>query len=129
MKLLMAINFDKTIGLQASALLLREKRSSLLASNIANADTPGFKAKDIDFKQALQQMTNSINSSSAASQAPAGNEFVKYRIPNQPDTGDGNSVDMQQEKMEFARNAMEYQVALGLLDGRVKSMMKALRGE
>ncbi len=126
----MAINFDKTIGLHASALLLREKRSSLLASNIANGDTPGFKAKDIDFKQALEQMSRAVETQSTGSSSNQfSNDLIKYRIPNQPDTGDGNSVDVQQEKMEFAKNAMEYQVVLGLLDGRVKSMMKALRGE
>ncbi len=126
----MAINFDKTIGLHASALLLREKRSSLLASNIANGDTPGFKAKDIDFKQALEQMSRAVDTQSTGSSSNQfSNDLIQYRIPNQPDTGDGNSVDVQQEKMEFAKNAMEYQVVLGLLDGRVKSMMKALRGE
>ena len=126
----MAINFDKSIGLHSAALLLREQRSSLLASNIANGDTPGFKAKDIDFKQALEQVTQAIKSdSSYHSNNPLSNDLIKYRIPNQPDTGDGNSVDVQQEKMEFARNAMDYQVVLGLLDSRVKGMIRALRGE
>jgi len=126
----MSISFDKTIGLQASALLLRSKRSSLLASNIANADTPGFKAKDINFKQALEQMSQAVKSdNNVITNNQLSNDLVQYRIPTQPDTGDGNSVDIQQEKMEFARNAMDYQVVLGLLDGSVKSIMKALRGE
>ncbi len=121
----MAINFDKAIGLHASALLIQEKRSTLIASNIANGDTPGYKAKDLDFKQALSQMTNRTSSTAQSSISDA----VKYRVPTQPDTGDGNTVDMQYEKMEFAKNAMNYQLSLSLLDGRIKSMMKALRGE
>ncbi len=123
----MAIGFDKALGMHSAALLLREQRAEILASNIANADTPGYKAKDLDFKQALRMMKNS--SASQPSSFINRNEFVKYRIPIQPDTGDGNTVDMAQEKMAFAKNALEYQTSFRIIDGRIKGMMKAIRGE
>ena len=122
---MMAINFDKAVGLHASALLIQEKRSTLLASNVANADTPSYKSQDLNFKQALTQMTNTHSNSTQSSL----NDLVQYRTPTQPDTGDGNTVDMQHEKMEFAKNSMDYQLSLSLLDGRIKSMMRAIRGE
>ncbi len=123
----MAISLDKALGFHPAALLLREKRSTLLASNIANADTPGYKARDIDFNHALQAaMSTSFSDTSSSSLAQ---DFVQYRVPIQPDTGDGNSVDMQQEKMAFAKNSLDYQLSLSIIDGRIKGMMKALRGE
>lgn len=123
----MAISLDKALGFHPAALLLREKRASLLASNIANADTPGYKAQDIDFKQALEVMMGSNNSEQSTSSLTQ--DFVKYRIPLQPDTGDGNSVDMQHEKMAYAQNSLDYQLSLSIIDGRIKGMIRALRGE
>ncbi|PIP79420.1 MAG: flagellar basal body rod protein FlgB [Gammaproteobacteria bacterium CG22_combo_CG10-13_8_21_14_all_40_8] len=123
----MGIGFDKSIGMHSAALLLREQRAEVLASNIANADTPGYKAKDLDFKQALEIMKKS--SSLAGQSSVNRSEFVKYRVPNQPDTGDGNTVDMAHEKMAYAQNALDYQTSFQILDGRIKGMMKAIRGE
>jgi len=123
----MSISIDKVLGFHPAALLLRENRSTILASNIANADTPGYKAKDLDFRQALQAVLSSDSQSLAND--PSGNDFVKYRVPFQPDTGDGNSVDMQHEKMAFAQNALQYQMSLKIVDGRFKGLMKAIKGE
>ncbi|HFB64760.1 MAG TPA: flagellar basal body rod protein FlgB [Aeromonadales bacterium] len=123
----MAISIDKVLGFHPAALLLREKRTTLLASNIANGDTPGYKAKDIDFRRALDSIMNS--GASEQSMSAQMQDLVQYRVPLQPDTGDGNSVDMQQEKMAFAQNSLDYQLSLSIIDGRIKGMMKALRGE
>lgn len=123
----MSVGIDKVLGFHPAALLLREKRSTILASNIANADTPGYKARDLDFRQALQAAQSSMNQTENAQKSM--NDFVKYRVPFQPDTGDGNSVDMQHEKMAFAQNALQYQMSLKIVDGRFKGMMKAIRGE
>ncbi len=122
-------------GIHEQALKLRSHRAELLASNMANADTPGFKARDIDFKQALkgevvkqaQIKTTHKNhiSTATSSLSPA---HLLYRMPSQPSL-DGNTVDMQQEKTAFAQNSMEYQASLGFLNGKIKGLTRAIRGD
>lgn len=117
----MKISFDNAVGIHAKALMLREVRMRLIAENIANADTPNYKARDLDFKSAL---LNAQNTS-----AEALDDFVGYRVPLQPDTGDGNSVDMQVEKMALAENAVGYETALRFVNGKIQGLLKAIRGE
>ncbi|MBH0020574.1 flagellar basal body rod protein FlgB [Pseudoalteromonas sp. SWXJ133] len=131
----MAISFDKALGVHPHAMLIRSQRAEVLAANIANADTPGYKAKDIDFATALK---------TAKSHQLGGNTMVRtndkhiaggtrsvggselFRTPNQTDTGDGNSVDIQVERNLYTQNAMEYQASLQFLTGRFKGLNKAL---
>lgn len=134
----MAISIDKHIGLYENALELRSQRANVLANNIANADTPGYKARDIDFQQMLKvRMGESAETVPVDSSNP--NHFLaisqadtitglKYRNPSQPSI-DGNTVDAQQEKTEFVRNTMEYQAAFEFLNGKIKSLISAIRGE
>jgi len=120
------------------ALSLRAQRAELLASNLANADTPGYKAKDIDFDAVLkreQQGESAVtptvtNPAHIGGAAPGGITAtdVKYRIPNQPSL-DGNTVDPHLEKAAFAENAVRYETTLTLLDQRIRGLMTALRGE
>jgi len=129
------VRLDNAFGIHEQALTLRSRRAELLASNMANADTPGFKARDIDFKQALkgevvkqaQIKTTHKNHISAptSSLSPA---HLLYRIPSQPSL-DGNTVDMQQEKTAFAANTLEYQASLGFLTGKIKGLKSAIRGD
>ncbi len=133
----MPISFDSALGIHDKALAVRSRRAEMLASNIANADTPGYKAKDIDFKAALSQAqsnagqagklyttrSNHISAGSVQDSTPA-----LYRIPNQASL-DGNTVDSQMEKSAFAENALRYQASLQFLDGKFKGMMAALKGE
>ncbi len=132
----MAINFDKAFGIHEAALTLKAKRAEVLATNLANADTPNYKARDIDFKKALQnaQSNQSIGltrtnpkhfSTRGTNEIPG----LSYRIPLQPDTGDGNSVEAQVEQTKFAENAMQYQTSLTILSGKIKGLMTAIRGE
>ncbi|MGX5174577.1 flagellar basal body rod protein FlgB [Aliikangiella sp. IMCC44653] len=132
----MSINFEKAFGIHATALNLRAERAKVLANNLANADTPNFKARDIDFSKALQQAQGNLDSSLKRTHAnhidsKVGTEIpgLSYRIPLQPDTGDGNSVDAQIEQTKFAENAMQYQTSLRFLDGKIKGLMQAIRGE
>jgi len=129
------MRLDNAFGIHEQALKLRSRRAELLASNMANADTPGFKARDIDFKQALKgeaikqtqiKTTHKNHISSATSGlSPA---HLLYRIPTQPSL-DGNTVDMQQEKTAFAANTLEYQASLGFLTGKIKGLKSAIRGD
>jgi flagellar basal-body rod protein FlgB len=134
----MPTNLDSALGLHAAALSLRARRAELLAANLANADTPGFKAKDIDFKAVLaRQETNGSAVGLATTDAvhiatkSAGGVLstdLQYRIPNQPSL-DGNTVDAHLEKAAFAENALQYQTSLLLLDRKIRGLMTAVRGE
>ncbi len=133
----MAINFDKALGIHQYALELRAKRAEVLANNMANADTPGYKARDLDFDKALQNALSGKSSGLvrthekhfSGSSGELGSDAVAYRVPDQPDTGDGNTVDSQKEMQKFAQNAMEYQTTLMFLSRKFKGMTKALKGE
>lgn len=149
----MPINFDSVLGVHAKALTIYARRAELLASNLANSDTPGYKAKDIDFKAALNaslQQTSPVKtySTQAASSdrlslshsnhiaMPAEDHVsisdtamqTMYRVPNHPSL-DGNTVDSQMEKSAFAENALRYQASLRFLDGKFKGLIAALKGE
>ena len=131
----MGISFENALGLHERALLTRLHRSEVLAGNLANADTPGFKARDIDFHEALKQ-------ASAPKQSPqldtthqrhmnvmaASGPDLLYRHPLQPSL-DGNTVDTQTELLEFSRNTMEYQVNFQFLNSRFSGLMRAIKGE
>ena len=102
-------------ALHEAALGLRAYRLQLLASNIANADTPGYKAVDIDVEEALR------NGWSTPSEVP-----LKYRVPAQPSI-DGNTVELDAERAKFAQTALMYQFSLNQAMGHYKDMMELLR--
>jgi len=131
----MAISFEKAFGVHPDALLIRDQRSTLLAENIANADTPGYKARDLDFQSALEG-AKARQSGDLGRTDPRHFEIStatrrgdpQFRVPNQPDTGDGNTVDIHEERNAFARNAMEYQATLNFLNSRISGLKKAIGG-
>ncbi|MBO9668935.1 MAG: flagellar basal body rod protein FlgB [Sphingobium sp.] len=118
---------DSLFGIHGKALQLRSQRLELIASNIANASTPGYKARDIDFDTALAQATKSQNGTSGAV-ADALKESMGYRVPIQP-SSDGNTVEMSTEQTLFAENAVKYRTTLSFLEGRLNTIQRALRGE
>ncbi len=131
----MAISFDKALGNIPGNLKLYAERSSLLASNLANSDTPGFKARDIDFRTVLAkaggaQMTlKTTQSGHLGGASTAMSEATKlYRVPMQPSI-DGNTVDSQVEQAEFTKNALHYQSTLTFLNGKFKGLRLAIKGE
>ncbi|WP_096618721.1 flagellar basal body rod protein FlgB [Candidatus Enterovibrio altilux] len=128
----MAISFDKALGIHQYTVGVRSQRAEILASNLANANTPGYKAQDIDFTRALQAATYGANFGlnqtderhiAATSQIQS---QKMYRIPNQPDTGDGNTVDAQVERNLFMQNALGYEASVEFLGAQFKNMSKAL---
>lgn len=130
----MPISFDSALGIHDKALVVRAKRAEMLASNIANSDTPGYKARDIDFRQALKQVSGpdaslrKTHSSHISGSTSSVDTEVMYRTPNQSSL-DGNTVDPQIEKAEFADNALRYQASLGFLERKFSGLMKAIKGE
>ena len=135
----MAISFDKAFGIHQYTIGARAARAEVLSANIANADTPGYKAKDLDFSAALQQAQSGIESGFSlatsnehhiASTISSGlTSSIKYRNPDQPDTGDGNSVDVQRERSAFLENGLEYQASLEFLNSRISGLLKAIKGD
>ena len=117
---------DTLFGVHAAALEVRSQRMGLLASNIANASTPGYKAKDIDFSQALSEVENA--SATGTSDDQAIQSATKYRVPLEPSM-DGNTVDLSTEQTDFAENAVAYQTTLSFLNGRISQITRALKGE
>ena len=130
----MAIGFDKALGDFPTNLSLFGKRSRLLAANIANADTPGFKARDVDFRSVLAKaagdamaLTTTHARHLGGADAVASPDLL-YRTPHQPSV-DGNTVDTQVEQAEFAQNAVRYQSTLTFLNGKFKGLKLAIKGE
>ncbi|MCP3867052.1 MAG: flagellar basal body rod protein FlgB [Gammaproteobacteria bacterium] len=129
------MGLDDTLGLHERALKLRTRRAEVLAGNIANADTPGFKARDFDFHKMLQQqqdqlprmkVTDNRHIQTENGIVPAGS--MDYRIPSQP-TLDGNTVDSQLEHTAYAANALEYQASLQFLSGSIRKLKTAIKGQ
>ena len=138
----MPMNLDAYLGVHADALKLRSQRTEVLARNLANADTPGYQARDFDFKAALAQAsggggvdapvalktthTNQIATSIDASGET--NPNLKYRVPMAPAL-DGNTVDVQMEQANFAENSVRFQATLTFLNARFRSLMTAITGQ
>ena len=123
---------DKLFGIHESALQLKAKRIEVLSQNIANADTPGYKARDIDFRDALRAelgygsvITTHQRHFPTLSGSHA-NEV--YRIPYNTSV-DGNTVEIGLEQARFGKAAADYQATLDFLQGRVTSFKRALKGE
>ena len=111
---------DTLFGIHGAALEVRSQRMGLLASNIANASTPGFKAKDVDFRSTLSAVAGGGSDAFA--------KAVQYRVPLQPSI-DGNTVELSEEQTAFAENAVQYQTTLSFLNGRIGQITRALKGE
>lgn len=113
---------ESLFGIHAAALELRSQRLGLITSNIANAGTPGYKARDIDFAAALRARSHGLGQDQAVAGA------TRYRVPVMPSM-DGNTVEMPTEQTAFAENAVGYQATLGFIRGRVDTLTRALKGE
>ena len=134
-------DLDSHLGLHADALRLRSQRAELLARNLANADTPGFEARDIDFKAALDAVRQQDGGSTLATTrtghlglggttADAGvpESALLYRVPVAP-SADGNTVDVQLEQAAFAENAVKYQATLQFVNSKLRGLMTAITGQ
>ena len=132
----MALNIDKLFAGHARALAIANQRLQLLAANVANADTPNYKARDIDFKSvlgryqdgdAVRLATSHAGHSASFSGQSDGAELL-YRTPLQP-TLNGNTVDTQLEQSAFLKNALAYETTLSFLNSRIQALRLAIRGD
>ena len=130
----MPVNFEKAFGVHDDALLLFERRNQLITENIVNADTPDYKARDLDFEAVLQNaqsqsvaLKSSHQNHINLHQQPY-SENIEYREVDQS-AADGNTVDLQKEKAAFAENAIRYQVSLQILSRKISGLKSAFKGE
>lgn len=124
---------DALFGIHGAALQIRSQRMSLLASNIANAATPGYKAKDVDFAKALDSATGAMGgmgdgSGDDAGIASAVSGATGFRVPTQSSLN-GNTVELPTEQTAFAENAVQYRATLSFLQGRIGQITDALKGD
>ncbi|WP_394252506.1 flagellar basal body rod protein FlgB [Vibrio profundi] len=131
----MAISFDNALGIHQHTVGVRERNAEVISTNIAQANTPGYKSKGMDFQKSLQAASSgaSIGLSrtdgrhiSASTNVPG---ETLYRIPTQPDTGDGNTVDLDLERNLFMQNQIRHQASLDFLGSKFKNLTKAIKGE
>jgi flagellar basal-body rod protein FlgB len=132
------LDLNSHLGVLPSALQLQSRRTQVLASNLANADTPNFKARDIDFRAALADASapgtnlsmtaTSATHIGAAGPGAADQATLQYRTPLAPSL-DGNTVDTHLEQAAFAENAVRYQATLTLLNSRFRSLLTAITGQ
>ena len=138
----MRIGLDNALGIHPDALNLRAQRTEVLARNIANADTPGYKSRDFDFHTVLQSQTAArSNNNSASTQiqrthaqhlvdeaATAQKPELAYRVPLMPSL-DGNTVEAQVEQAKFAENALQFQASLRFTNSKFRGLLTAIKGE
>ena len=126
-------SIKKQLTFFGSALNIRNKRNDINASNIANAATPNFKARDIDFDTELKRINKignvetTNNSHFSSIQKRIGKDSV-YRLPIHPSL-DGNTVEMAVEQMQFSENVMRYQTTLSFLNNKIAGLRSAIKGE
>ncbi len=152
----MFANLVRGLGIHTNALVLRAERQRIIASNIANADTPGFVGRDVNFKEALMHLTQSsgsemmgqndmalrvqLNTQTATtnprhfavpgasdSQLTDASSLV-YTLQSQP-SADGNSVDMDRERATFVDNSVRYEATLRFINGQSKTILSAIQGQ
>ncbi|MFZ5548144.1 MAG: flagellar basal body rod protein FlgB [Pseudomonadota bacterium] len=125
------------LDFQAQALTLRAERQRVIASNIANADTPGYQARDMDFTAALKAATGQLPAAGQMATTKAGHmatlgnasptaTALRYATPSQTNL-DSNSVDMDRERASFAENSVKYEATLRFINGHVREMLDAMK--
>ena len=119
---------EQIFGIHGAALELRSARMGVLASNIANAATPGFKARDSDFNAALDARLQAQNPPGFNGAITAGSPHLLYRQSALPSL-DGNTVELGREQVAFAQNALAYSATLSFVQGKVNTITRALKGE
>ncbi len=124
----MSIDIDNALGVHAQALDLRVQRSEILAANLANEDTPGFQARDLDFARELQRADSpfDIGDISASANGKAVPQLM-YRTPMQASL-DGNTVDLSMEQSNFSKNSMDFQTSLTFLNMKFQGLKQAIEG-
>lgn len=136
----MLANMTSNLDFHSKALVLRADRQRVIASNIANADTPGYHARELNFKDAMSQATGGKNAtqgsvhprhipvSGGGAGHMSGLSTLEYTAQSQPNL-DGNSVDLDRERANFADNSVRYEATLRFINGSAKTILSAIQGQ
>ena len=121
------------LEIHSAALSLRNKKNEIIASNIANAATPNYKARDLDFNSEMSRHLKSGNLTTTNNKhfslmRPVSHKGVSFREPLQQSL-DGNTVELAVEQMEFSENSIKYSTTLSFLNSKISGLMSAIRGE
>ena len=129
---------DRAFSIHDDAMMLRSRRTSILAANIANADTPNYKARDMDFSAMMKNLTGKEASKQVALAKTHSRHFsqvqvqadadIQYRNPLHASI-DGNTVDSHVEQAKFSENAMQYQTSLTFLNSKIRGLRLAIKGQ
>lgn len=117
------------LGIHGTSLILREQRLQVLASNLANADTPGFQAQDMDFNTALQAALAPAAGVAGRDPLEGAASLARYNRPSSQPSLDGNTVDTSREQATFSQAALEYRASMSFVESKVKTMLTAITGE
>ncbi|MGL4206057.1 MAG: flagellar basal body rod protein FlgB [Aeromonadaceae bacterium] len=127
----MSINFDKALGVHPYALQVRAERAQILAGNLANVDTPGYLARDLDYQQVLGEVARKLEHRGGPSEWSEVGELdlaqPLYRVPFQH-SADGNTAELGVEQSKFGNNAMDFQTSLTFLNMKISGLAKAIEG-
>lgn len=125
----MGIHFEDALGLSPYALQLKLDRAEAISSNLANVDTPGYLARDLDYTAVMASVTASVNSTleQGDSVSAPGSEDLLYRVPYQT-SQDGNTVELQVEQGKFAQNAVAFDTSITFLNQQFKGLKTAIEG-
>ncbi|WP_417763212.1 flagellar basal body rod protein FlgB [Shewanella sp.] len=118
--------FDKAFGVHPYSMALRLDRAEIIASNLANVDTPGFKARDLDYRSVMQDVQSSMNHNEGA--VVTEEHPLMYRVPFQP-SADGNSVELNVEQAKFAQNNMDFQTSMTFMNMKINGIYSAIKGK
>ena len=119
---------SQNLDFHAQALLLRSERQRLIASNIANADTPGYVARDFDFGRALRDATSTVGTAGGAPRPLSGSDLMLRYATASQNSMDRNTVDMDRERASFADNTVKYEATLRFITRSMRTMMDAMKG-
>ncbi|MCL6618487.1 flagellar basal body rod protein FlgB [Thermomonas hydrothermalis] len=117
------------LGIHGTALILREQRLQVLAANLANADTPGFQAQDVDFNAALQAALTAPPPMPGENPYQTAAEQARFARPSSQPSLDGNTVDTAREQAAFSQAALEYRASMAFVESKVRTMLTAITGQ
>lgn len=125
--------FENVFGIHESALKLRERRLNVIAENIANTDTPSYKARDVDFKSVMRSTQAGIKEMATTHRSHinasmSGKDGLVYRNPINP-SADGNTVELSVQQSEFGKESARYTATMQFIENRIGGVRRALRGE
>lgn len=119
--------FDKALGVHPFAMQLRIDRAEVIASNLANVDTPNFKARDLDYQQILGDVAASMEHNNDVGFAGITANELMYRVPYQA-SSDGNTVELNVEQAKFSNNSMDFQTSMTFLNMKISGLHKVIKG-